>query len=493
MFFSKSTETSQALNVLAAFSRSQGIIEFTLDGTVITANDNFLNIMGYSLDEARGKPHSTFVDPAYAGSAEYKEFWNALRRGEYQQAQFKRIAKGGREVWIEASYNPVLDAGGKPYKVVKIATDITKTKQEYADLLGKINAINKSQAVIEFNLDGTVITANDNFLGVLGYSLSEIVGKHHSMFVEPSFVQSAEYREFWAALKRGEYEAKQYKRLGKGGREVWIEASYNPILDANGRPYKVVKFATDITKQVEMFSELKSLIDVNFGEIEGAVARANDQSQGVRMAAGTTSGNVQTVAAASEELSSSVREISESMTKSRAAADEAFGQATEANQATARLNEAARSMGGIVTLIQNIASQINMLALNATIESARAGDAGKGFAVVATEVKHLAKQVGDATAKISYEIDGIQTVSGEVAHALTSIGQSVENVREYVTATAGAVEEQSAVTREMSGSMQTASASVDEIGGNIGEIVSAICQVGNAVAKTKEAAQVLAR
>jgi methyl-accepting chemotaxis protein len=232
---------------LAALDRSQATIEFDLKGNILTANRNFLDAMGYDLDEIKGKHHSMFVDPGYRDSAEYKAFWDKLRAGEYQAAEYKRIGKGGKEVWIEASYNPLLNAAGKPYKVVKYATDVSARKAEFADLNGKVEAIGRSQAVIEFNMDGTVITANQNFLDTLGYSLGEIKGKHHAMFVEPGYRESPEYKAFWDRLRAGEYQAAQYKRIGKGGREVWIEASYNPVLDLNGRPWKVVKFATDLT------------------------------------------------------------------------------------------------------------------------------------------------------------------------------------------------------------------------------------------------------
>ncbi|MES1151839.1 MAG: PAS domain S-box protein, partial [Dongia sp.] len=190
----------------AALDKSQAIIEFNMDGTIITANANFLAAMGYSLDEIRGKHHSMFVDPAYRDSAEYREFWVKLNRGEFEAAQYKRLGKGGKEVWIEASYNPLMK-NGKPYKVVKYATDVSKQKAVFADLNGKVEAIGRSQAVIEFNLDGTIITANDNFLKTLGYNLDEIKGRHHSMFAEPAFASSAEYREFWAKLNRGEFQA----------------------------------------------------------------------------------------------------------------------------------------------------------------------------------------------------------------------------------------------------------------------------------------------
>ncbi len=204
--------------LLAALSKSQAIIEFKLDGTIITANENFLKALGYTLGEIKGRHHSMFVEPNHRGSAEYRQFWEKLSRGEYQAAQYKRIGKGGREVWIEASYNPILDRRGRPYKVVKFATDVSQQKAVYADLLGKVEAIGRSQAVIEFELDGTIITANENFLTVLGYRLDEIKGRHHSMFVEPGYKDSADYRQFWESLNRGQYQAAQYKRIGKGGK-----------------------------------------------------------------------------------------------------------------------------------------------------------------------------------------------------------------------------------------------------------------------------------
>ncbi len=240
-----------SLQIVQAISKSQAMIEFELDGTIITANEYFLSVVGYGLNEIQGKHHSMFVDPSFAASAEYKEFWATLGRGEFQAAEYKRIGKGGKEVWIQANYNPIFNHDGKPFKVVKFATDVTAEKLKSADAAGQIEAIGKAQAVIEFNLDGTIITAKENFLVTLGYGLEEIQGKHHSMFVEPALAESAEYKEFWAKLGRGEYEAAEYKRIGKGGKEIWIQASYNPINDLNGKPFKVVKFATDITKQVE--------------------------------------------------------------------------------------------------------------------------------------------------------------------------------------------------------------------------------------------------
>src|SRR3979490_486919 len=230
-------------------------------------------------------------------SAAYREFWANLNRGQCQAAAYKRIGKGGKEAWIQASYNPMLDRNGKVYRVIKFATDITAEKLASMENAGMIAAIGRAQAVIAFNLDGTVVTANENFLKTLGYSLGEIQGKHHSMFVEPTERDGAAYREFWASLNRGEYQAAEYKRLGKGGKEVWILASYTPILDLNGKPFKVVKYATDTTAQV--------------------LTRMGNERVRAMM---------ETVAAGAEELNASVREISEAMTKSRGTAMSAVGE-----------------------------------------------------------------------------------------------------------------------------------------------------------------------
>src|SRR3979490_1411990 len=321
--FSRSNSVAQAaLAQVEAISKSQAVIEFNPDGTIVTANENFLKTLGYSLGEIQGKHHSMFVEPAVRETAAYREFWAKLNRGQYQAAEYKRIGKGGKEAWIQASYNPMLDRNGKVYRVIKFATDITAEKLASMENAGMIAAIGRAQAVIAFNLDGTVVTANENFLKTLGYSLGEIQGKHHSMFVESAERDSAAYREFWAALNRGEYQAAEYKRIGKGGKEVWIPASYNPILDMNGKPFKVVKYATDITQQV--------------------VARMKNEH--VR-------GMMDSVASGAEELNASVREISEAMTKSKDTALDAVGRVEAADREAQRLSAAADSMSGIVELI----------------------------------------------------------------------------------------------------------------------------------------------
>ncbi|MFT5051996.1 MAG: methyl-accepting chemotaxis protein [Chlamydiales bacterium] len=237
--------------VYQALDRVQTIVEFDLDGNVIAANENFLRTLGYSADEVIGKHHRMFCDPDYAASPEYPEFWRKLGGGEYVAAEFKRLAKGGEEVWLRASYNPVFDKNGKAVRIVKFATDVTASKIQTAEYEGKMKAIDRVQAVIEFELDGTVITANENFLKIFGYGLDAVVGQHHQIFCEPGYVESPEYPQFWQKLGSGEYESGEFKRISKTGADVWLQASYNPILDVEGRPFKIVKFASDITLEIE--------------------------------------------------------------------------------------------------------------------------------------------------------------------------------------------------------------------------------------------------
>ena len=230
-----------------AIRRTQAVIEFAPDGTVRDANRLFLDAVGYELDEIRGKPHALFVRPEERESEAYRNFWTQLAAGRAEQGQFVRVAKSGRLLWLQATYTPILGRGGRVEKVIKFATDITAEKEAMADLQGQIAAINASQAVIEFDLTGRILHANPNFLAVTGYTLDEIVGRHHSLFVPEAERTAPAYRLFWEKLARGEYDEGQYMRVGKGGRVIWIQASYNPILDPLGKPWKVVKYASDIT------------------------------------------------------------------------------------------------------------------------------------------------------------------------------------------------------------------------------------------------------
>jgi methyl-accepting chemotaxis protein len=430
----------------AALDRSRAVIEFDLNGIIHAANQNFLDTVGYKLDEIVGQHHSMFVDPAERQSTAYRAFWEALAQGEFQRAEFKRFAKGGREIWLQAIYNPILDAAGKPFKVVKFASDVTAEKLHMADILGQIAAINRSQGVIHFDLDGTVLDANENFLGAVGYRLDEIQGRHHRMFVEPGYADTPEYRQLWESLRAGTYRSDVFKRVAKGGREIWLQASYNPILDMNGKPFKIVKYATDIT--AKMAAQLSA---------SGA--------------AGQTLSSVQNAAAAAEELSASLGEISQNLMHSRAEVDAIHERAQAADQSTVQLNAATASMTGVVQLIQGVGEQINLLALNATIEAARAGEAGRGFAVVAGEVKSLSTQVTKATSRIAQDIQSMQGIAGDVVSSLGGIARSITSVREAVSGVTSAVEQQAVATREISTSMQVASEGVSKIDQNLHALV----------------------
>ncbi len=491
------TNTGDAKSVLAALGRSQAIIEFNLDGTIITANENFCRTLGYSLSEIKGKHHRMFCEPAYVASAEYREFWASLGRGQFDSREYKRIAKDGSEIWIQASYNPVM-RGGKPYKIVKFATDITARKQKSAEDSGKLEAISRVQATIEFTPTGDILTANENFLKTLGYSLSEITGKHHAIFCEADYTRTEDYRKFWLTLASGQYVAEEFKRIGKGGKVVWIQASYNPIFDANGRVFKVVKYATDVTERVRAVDELahgltalangdltarienpfmpaleKTRVDFNASieKLHQAIRTVNGNTEAIaagsseiRTASDSLSKRTEQQAAAIEETATALEQITQTVSNSskraieagqmvgrtKAAAERSGDVVKKAIGAMDQIENSSREISNIIGVIDDIAFQTNLLALNAGVEAARAGEAGKGFAVVAQEVRELAQRSANAAKEIKALIttssgqvkNGVDLV-GETGKALEQIVSEVQDINLNVIAIVEASKEQS--------------------------------------------------
>ena len=479
----------------AALNRSYASIEFELDGTILTANNNFLSITGYRLNEIQDRNYSMFVDDAYAESEEYRTFWERLRSGESFFDEFPRLNKDGERIWLQAGCSPVTDRRGRPCKVIKTARDITAEKLRAIEYESCMAAIAKSQAIISFEMDGTIIEANDAFLNAMGYRLDEIQGRHHSMFVPPEEASSRDYRRFWQTLGEGRYMTGEYRRIGKNGRPVYIQASYNPIIDQSGKPVKVVKFAADVTSAVnerERRNSIQRDINAELGSITDIIGAASSQAVGAAAASTKTSGNVQAVAAGAEELAASAVEILRQMDNARSISSNAVEEADRTSEIISGLAEAAKAIGDVIGLIDEFADRTNLLALNAAIEAARAGEAGRGFAVVASEVKNLANQTGRATEDIRSQISGVQQSTAEAVEMIGGVSTIIVQINDIFSAIACAVQQQSALTKEVSSNMHSASQGVAEISRAVSRIASAAETINHAVSKVKTASQEIA-
>ena len=534
---------SSATDTLSALDRSLAIIEFDPHGKILTANANFCAALGYALDEIRGRHHSLFVDPAYARTPEYSAFWAKLGRGEFDAQEYLRIGKGGTEVWIQASYNPVRDGRGVVTRVVKVATVITAEKLRNAEFEGKLAAISRVQAVIEFAPSGEVLTANENFLTTLGYSLGEIQGQHHRMFVDPAYARSAEYQDFWRKLNAGEFVAAEFKRVGKGGAEVWIQASYNPIFDQAGRIIKVVKFATDITGRVRAVDAVAAglaqlagnnltyridrPVDAAYEKVRGDFNAAAETLEATMSAilASTNSvgGGAQEIASASSDLSRRTEQQAASLEETAAALDEitatvrrsaegakqAFSAASEARADAHRSGEvvreavsamdaiesSSRQITQIIGVIDEIAFQTNLLALNAGVEAARAGDAGRGFAVVASEVRALAQRSADAAKEIKTLI---ATSSAQVGRGVKLVAQTGEALAEIVTKVAqidGLISEIASSSQEQATGLAQVNIAVNQMDQvtqqNAGMVEEATAAAANLSTESRELARLV--
>jgi len=480
-----------------AISKSQAVIEFTLDGTIVKANQNFLSAVGYSAEEIGGKHHRMFCDEKYTQSSEYRDFWARLAKGEFDAGEYRRFGKGGKEIWIQASYNPIMDQNGKPFKVVKYASDISAQKLKDAQL----NALSKAQAVIEFTPDGTILNANENFLSALGYRIDEIKSRHHSMFCQSSYAQSAEYKKFWQDLAAGQFQSNQYLRVAKGGREIWIQATYNPVFDLNGKVFKVVKYSSDITKQkndqLALIAALKdtfSQLASSATQLESTAASLKDNAEKSNQLVMSTSGaseevsqGVRTVATNTEEMSASIKEISRNATEASKTSVTSLAQARSTNETISKLGQSSQEIGNVIKVISSIAQQTNLLALNATIEAARAGDAGRGFAVVANEVKELAKQTATATEDITVRITSIQASSTSAVNDVVAIGQTIERLNGFAGAIAASVEEQAATTDEVARVVQESSIGVASISDNMRSVMTAATDTLNGASQIRDA------
>jgi len=410
-------KSERLTQVLDSIHRTQAVIEFEPNGTIIQANENFLQTFGYSLDEVIGRHHRMFVDNVYAKSAEYKQFWPDLQRGQFKSDEFRRLGRGDRVIWIQATYTPIFDEAGKVARVIKFANDVTQIKKSEQEIR------DRSQAVIEFTPNGTILDANPMFLSTVGYSHDQICGQHHSIFMPSGEASKPEYKKFWSELASGAFQQGEFHRVDSNGNDIWLLGAYSPVFDQDGNVVSVIKRVSDITDQVHA-------------------------KQQAREAGGSVAMGVQ-------EMSQAISEISERITRTATLARDSESLSSRTADEVSHLAESSRCISKVIDLIQDLADQTNLLALNATIEAARAGDAGRGFSVVATEVKTLANQTGNATNDIRKSVEAIQQNVDAVVKSISAIGSGISEVSTNTDSVASSVEEQSIVMTGLSASANT--------------------------------------
>ena len=525
---SRLTSPSDSDAIQQALDRSMATIQFKPDGTILDANDNFCRALGYERSEIVGRHHKMFLQDAQARSPDYQAFWRTLSEGRFMSGEYKRIAKDGREVWIQASYNPILDRKGRCVKVVKFAADITSEKRKAMEDAGKLDALSRAQAVIEFRPDGTILSANPNFLDAMGYREDEIVGRHHKMFVDTDYAKSEDYAGFWRDLAAGQFCAREFQRFGKGGREVFIQATYNPIRDDEGRVFKVVKFATDVTGRVaavrSLASGLKRLADGEVDQmierpfvpeleavrqdfnnalamLQAALTEVGESAKAFRASTAEISDASNGLSSRTELQAGSVEETSAAVAKLYGAVDESAKRAADVSQRVSAMRSDAQTSGRvventtaamdaiatsssevtrIVSVIEEIAFQTNLLALNAGVEAARAGEAGKGFAVVAQEVRALAQRSADAAKEIDALIQrssehvkaGVKLV-GETGTSLNGIVEAVAEVDRLIAAIVETTRAQGVNLSEITRAVETIDQGTHQNGAMVEQAASA--------------------
>ena len=482
---SDTPEVADLKRKVDAIQRSQAVIEFDTKGTILTANENFLGALGYTLAEIKGQHHSMFATPEYRSSPEYRAFWDKLGRGEFDAGQYKRITKGGREIWIQASYNPVFDASGKPVKVIKFATDITAAKHAEADMTGRLTAIDRAQAAIEFSLDGRILQANDNFLGALGYTLAEIKGQHHSLFVEPAHRASVEYRMFWDKLGRGEFDAGQYKRIAKGGREIWIQATYNPIFDPDGKAYKVVKYATDVTEQVKIAQMLQQAVE----QSQQAMRAAEQGDLTLRVPMEGKSGEIEALCGGINRMLETTSLVFEDVGR-------VFG-ALANGDLSQRIDRDYQGSFGEVRRNANVTSQTLADVIDdvaRVLGGLATGDLSQRITRDAQGVfDRLKNDANDSSEKLAQIIDEVRAAADALTSAAAQVSSTAQSLSQSASEQASSVEETTASIEVMSASITQNSDNAKVTDGMAGKASREASEGGTAVTQTVHAMKQIAQ